>query len=79
MTDLKEQAQRLIDGSYLYAHHAPAIAQAYLDQCGEIERLREALERLLHFARTKAHDDYLNADLKAAKKAARKALGDIDV
>lgn len=93
MTDLKEQAQQLIElnekrtpGALYFDHetnrayiqggkdnpysepvcsdystvdydfavqsfaYAPAISQAYLDKCEEVEMLRKALERLLHFA-----------------------------
>lgn len=54
MTDLKEQARRLIelDGErgfnarrcrWYAAVHAPAIARDYLAKCEEIERLREGI------------------------------------
>lgn len=57
MADLKEKARRLIElGSKFVSNwrspgflehcvnHAPAIAQAYLDQCEEVERLRAGFE-----------------------------------
>ena len=88
---IKEQAQQLIELNQkreqnpwgaavtdLVAHtanHAPAIAQAYLDKCEEVERLREALGSLcFHW------DEMLNnVDCGPefdAREAARQALGE---
>jgi len=52
---LKEQAQQLIasceerdPGAWrLVLKHGPDLAQAYLDKCEEVERLREALDWVL--------------------------------